>query len=357
MRRASRDPRAAALGCLLAAALTLSGPGRPGAAPAITVAVLDFDTSGAPALGPNGGIMAGELLAAALSARDGVHLVERTSLRRALEEQTLGLAGVVDPATAARVRRLVGAQVLVTGRVFSVANRLVVSVRAVDTETGHVEAVVAEGRPGDDLRALSGGVAEKIARLLSERGEALAPGRERARVADAGSDLARELAGTALPRVSIRVRETVLNVEEPHSVAADELIAFLIAANIEVRRAGEQGLPVELDEYLAKPEAPAGADVVILGKAAGRFGLRTGDLVSVKARVKLTAVDTATRRVLAVTETEAKEIDVAPHEAAVQAIVSATREASRDFVLKLVRAWNRKAPGGSADLREPAQDK
>jgi hypothetical protein len=73
--------------------------------------------------------------------------------------------------------------------------------------------------------------------------------------------------------------------------------------------------------------------------------------------VKLTAVDTATRRVLAVTETEAKEIDVAPHEAAVQAIVSATREASRDFVLKLVRAWNRKAPGGSADLREPAQDK
>jgi TolB-like protein len=321
------------------------------------VAVLDFDASGAPALGPNGGIVAGELLAAALSARDGVHLVERTSLRRALEEQTLGLAGVVDPATAARVRRLVGAQVLVTGRVFSVANRLDVSARAVDTETGHVEAVVAEGRPGDDLRALSGGVAEKIARLLSERGEALAPGRERARVADASSDLARELAGAALPRVSIRVRETVLHVEEPHSVAADELIAFLIAANIEVRRAGEQDLPVELDEYLAKPVAPAGADVVILGKAAGRFGLRTGDLVSVKARVTLTAVDTATRRVLAVTETEAKEIDVAPREAAVQAIVSATREASRDFVLKLVRAWNRKAPGGSADLREPAQDK
>ncbi len=358
MRRASRDRRAAALGCLLAAALTLWGPGRPQAAPAITVAVLDFDASGAPALGPNGGIMAGELLAAALSARDGVHLVERTALKGALEEQTLGLAGVVDSATAARVRRLIGAQVLVTGRVFSVGNRLVVSARAVGTETGHVEAVVAEGRPGDDLRLLSGGVADRIVRLLAERAEALVPGREQARVADAGSDLARELAGAALPRVSIRVRETVLNVEEPHSVAADELIAFFIATGIiEVRQAGGRDLSVELDEYLAKPMAPAEADVVILGKAAGQFGLRTGDLVSAKARVKLTAVDTATRRVLAVTETEAKEIDVAPREAAVQAIASATREASRDFVLRLVRAWNRKVPGGNADLRSPAQDK
>ena len=335
------------LGCLFAAALVLSGPGRPLAATAVTVAVLDFDASGAPALGPDGGVMAGEVVAAALSARDGIHLVERTALRRALEEQALGLAGVVDPATAARVRRMVGAQVLVTGRVFSVGNHLVASARAVGTETGHVEVVVAEGRPGDDLRALAGGVAEKVARLLSERGEAFGPGRERARVVEASSDLARELAGAALPRVSIRVRETVLNVEEPHSVAAEELVAFLIAARIEVRQVGEPGLPVELDEYLGKPEAAAGADVVILGKAAGQFGLRTGDLVSARARVKLTAVDTATRRVLAVTETEAKEIDVAPREAAVQAIASATREASRDFVLRLVRAWN----------RAPAQDK
>jgi hypothetical protein len=48
---------------------------------------------------------------------------------------------------------------------------------------------------------------------------------------------------------------------------------------------------------------------------------------------------------------------VSPREAAVQAIASATREASRDLVLRLVRAWNGKAPGGNADLRAPAQDK
>ena len=145
-----------------------------------------------------------------------------------------------------------------------------------------------------------------------------------------------------LPRVALRVRETVLNVEDQHSVAANELTALLLAANFEVRQVGETMLPLDLHEYLTKPVAPAGVDVIVLGNAVGEFGLRTGDLVSAKARVKLTAVDTSTRRVLAVSEMEAREIDVAPHAAALQAITAATREVARDFVAKLVRAWNRK---------------
>ena len=353
MNRDSRRRRAAALVCLLAA-LTLPGAGRAHAAEAITVAVLDFDTSGAPALGKDGGAIVGELLAAALSTRDGIRLVERTALKRAMEEQALGLSGIVDRATAARVRRLVGGQVLVTGRVFAVTNRLVVTVRAVGTETGHLEAAVAEGRPGEDLRALIGGVAEQIVRLLAERGDAFAPGRQEA--PDRVSALARGLAGMKLPRVAVRVRETVLNLEEQHSVAAGELTSLLLAANIEVRQVAETGLPVELDEYLSRPEAPAGVDVVVLGKAVAQFGLRTGDLVSAKARVKFTAVDTSARRVLAVSEIEAKEIDLVPREAALSAIARAARQVAPDFVLKLVRVWNRTPPGGNVGLSTPRPD-
>jgi TolB-like protein len=352
--RASRRGRAAALVGLLTA-LTLVAAGRVNAAEAITVAVLDFDTSGAPTLGKDGGVMAGDLLAAALSTRDGVRLVERTALKRAMEEQTLGLSGVVDSATAARVRRLVGAQVLVTGRVFAASNRLVVTVRAVGTETGHLEAVMLEGRPGDDIRALTGGVADKIARLLSDRKNAFASGRPE--TPDPGSALARGLAGMTRPRMVVRVRETVLNVEEPHSAAGSELTSILLAADIEVRQVGETSMPADLDEYLIKPEAPAGVDVVIFGRAVGQFGLRTGDLVSARARVKLTAINTSTRRVLAVSEMEAKEIDLVPREAAVQAITIATREVAQDFVLKVVLAWNRKPPAGNAGVRLPAQDK
>lgn len=200
MNRVSRRGRAAALAGLLTA-LTFVGPGRAHAAEAVTVAVLDFDTSGAPALGKDGGVMAGELLAAALSTRAGIRLVERTALKRAMEEQTLGLSGVVDPATAARVQRLVGAQVLVTGRVFAASNRLVVTARAVGIETGHLEAVVVEGRPGDDLRALTGAIADKIVRLLSDRGTAFTSGKPE--VPDPVSELARGLAGMSLPRLVV----------------------------------------------------------------------------------------------------------------------------------------------------------
>jgi hypothetical protein len=351
--RDSRRGGAAALACLLAG-LALAGAGRAHAAPAVTVAVLDLDAGGAPALGKDGGVLAGELLAAALSTRDGVRLVERAALRRAMEEQSLGLSGIVDPATAARVRRLAGAQVLLTGRVFAVSDRLVVTARAVGTETGHLEAVVAEGRPGDDLRTVIGAVAEKVARLLAERAESLAPTPRQA--PDSGSGLAQRLAGMRLPRIAVRVRESVLSVESEHSAAGAELTALLLAASVEVRREGGTGLPVGLDEYLRTPIAPAGADVVVLGEVVARFGLRTGDLVSAKARVRLTAVDTSTRRVLAMSEMEVKEIDVAPREAAVQAIVTATREVARDFVPKLVLAWNRKPQGDGAALRPPAPE-
>jgi len=352
--RASRRGSAAALVCLLVG-LTLAAVERARGAETIIVAVLDFDSTGAPALGKDGGALVGELLTAALSRRDGIRLVERAALRRAMEEQALGLSGIVDSATAARVRRLVGGQVLVTGRVFAVSNRLVITARIIGTETGHLEAVVTDGRPGDHLPALAGEVADRIGRLLSGRAEAFMPRRQPA--PDPTSELVRGMAGMALPRVAVRVRETVLDVEDRHSAAASELTSLLLAANFEVRQVGETVLPVELDEYLTKPRGVPDVDVVVLGRAVGQFGLRTGDLVSAKARVKFTAVDTSTRRVLAVSELEANQIDLAPREAALQAITTATREVARDFLPKLVLAWNRKPPSGGAGLRPLLQGK
>jgi len=329
-----------ALACFLVG-FSLGGVDRARGAEPMTLAVLDFDTAGTPALGPDGGVMLAELLSVALGAHDGLRLVERAALRRALDEQALGLSGMVDGATAARVRRLVGCQALVTGRVFAMSSRLVVTTRIIGTETGHLETVVTEGRPGDDPRVLAAAMADRIARLLAARGSAFAASQTSA--AGPAPELAKGVAGMALPRVALRVRETVLNIEDQHSAAANELTTVLLAANFDVRQVSDAALPVELDEYLRKPAAPDGIDVIVLGRAVGQFGLRTGDLVSAKARVKLTAVDTRTQRVLATAEMEAREIDVAARDAALHAISTATREIARVFVPKLVLAWNRKA--------------
>jgi Curli production assembly/transport component CsgG len=337
--RARRRGTAAAFVCLFVG-LALAGAERAGGAEAITLAVLDFDSTGAPALGKDGGVLLAELLAAALSNRAGIRLVERAVLRRVMEEQALALSGMVDGASAARVRQLVGSQVLVTGRVFAVSNRLVVTARVISAEAGHLEALAVDGGPGEDPRALAGRMAEEIGRRLSARTEAFVPRSPPAR--EPSADLLSGIAGMALPRVAVRVRETVLEIEGQHSVAASELTSLLLEASFEVRQVGDAAVPVEPDEYLTRSEAPVGVDVVVLGKAVGQFGLRTGDLVSAKARVKLTAVDTRARRVLAVAEAEAREIDLVPREAALQAISHATREVARDFVPRLVQAWNRK---------------
>lgn len=325
--------------------LVSAGPLR--AAEPIALAVLDFDTSGAPELrGPAGAGFA-DLLAVALSTREGVRLVEREALRQAIEEQVLGLSGAVDLATAARVRRLVGAQVLVTGRVFAASNRLVVTARAIGAETGHVEAVAAEGRGEADLRTLAEGIAEKIGRLLAARSSAFVASRPDPQ--ESSADLTKATAGRALPRVAIRMRETILNVDQQRSTAAHELASLLLASGVEVRHAAAEQLPVALDDYLEGPlpqgDALASVDVIIFGEAVGRFGLRTGDLVSASARVTLTAVDAKRRRVLAAADAERKGIDVVPHEAAIQAITGATRDSAQALLPKLVGAWNRRAHG------------
>jgi hypothetical protein len=268
-----------------------------------------------------------------------VRLVERDALRHALDEQALGLSGVVDQATAARVRRLAGVQVLVTGRVLAVANRLIVTARLIATETGYVEAVAVEGR--NDLPELARTLAERIGALLAQRGPALVAG---ARVTtDSGADLAQSVAGLALPRIQVHVRETVLDVEQQLSASASELSRLLLATNIDVRQAAATEAPLELDVYVSAPRAPVvDVDVIIFGTAVGRFGLRAGDLVSAKGIVKLTAVDAKSRRVLAVADAERKGIDVVPHEAAVQAITDATRASGGQLLSNLVRAWNRR---------------
>lgn len=342
MKRNRPSLKAAILTCLFGPTL-LVGVGQAQAAKPVSVAVLDFDTSRAKGLGDEGGEMLATLLSARLSAVEGVRLVERTTLQRALEEQALGLAGMVERQSAAQVGRLIGAQVLVTGRAFTISNKLLVTARLIGTETGHLHAVVKEGRGGGEITTLMEGLAKEIGRVLSERRAEFVPVVEEA---EDVTRLAHALSGMTLPRVVIRVRETILDVETKKSVAESELTFLLLAINLEVIQAADAELPAGLKEYLASPRTATtsldGVDVVIFGQATGEFGLRTGDLVSAKGQVKFTAVDANTKRVLAVSDTRQKGVDVAAQSAAVQAITEATREAARDLVPKLVRAWNRK---------------
>lgn len=67
----------------------------------VTVAVFDFDAR--EELGKDYGRDVAALLTAQLSGNPAVWTLERAELDRVLVEQSLGLSGLADPATAARV--------------------------------------------------------------------------------------------------------------------------------------------------------------------------------------------------------------------------------------------------------------
>jgi len=109
---------------------------RPGDSP--TLAVLGFSNlSPSARLQPMEAGFA-EILQANLGGLKDVKLVERSRLDAVLREQKLTLAGLVDPATAVKVGRLLGAQRLIFGSFIEIGPDLRIETRLVDVATASV---------------------------------------------------------------------------------------------------------------------------------------------------------------------------------------------------------------------------
>jgi TolB-like protein len=128
-----------------------------------TVAVLYFDYGG-----PSEELAVlrkglAQMLVTDLGAVEGARLVERDRLQEVLSELELGAAKKLDPATAAKVGRLLGARWLVMGGYFDLSGALRVDARVVEVETGRiVRSVGVTGTPGDFL-----GVEQQLATQLA----------------------------------------------------------------------------------------------------------------------------------------------------------------------------------------------
>lgn len=79
-----------------------------------------------------------QMLLTELAQNPALRVVERSQLRALLEEQDLVRAGHVDPSTAARIGRLVGARYVVTGAFMDVYGAFRLDGRIVDVETGEI---------------------------------------------------------------------------------------------------------------------------------------------------------------------------------------------------------------------------
>jgi len=134
------------------------------AVPAVAVADLSNHTGQArfDAAGPG----TASMIVTKLAQIDDMRVVERTQLQQVLKEIELSKGGAVDDATRVEAGRLIGADFIVMGTLFTVETGvLTVNMRIVDTETGEViRAADVSGAIGAD----GSGYFELVNRLVEE---------------------------------------------------------------------------------------------------------------------------------------------------------------------------------------------
>jgi TolB-like protein len=107
-----------------------------------------------------------QMLISDFSAVPEVRVVERARLKALFEEQKLGQSGKVDPATAARVGKLLGARFLVLGSFFDLKDVLRIDARVVEVETGRILRSVGSNGAADDFWTLEKNLAQKLGEVL-----------------------------------------------------------------------------------------------------------------------------------------------------------------------------------------------
>src|SRR2546422_1439802 len=104
------------------------------------------------------------LMISDLAANPAARVVEREELQKLLDEQNLGTAGRVDPQTAAKIGKLVGARYVVTGVFIDFYGDFRLDARLINVETSEIVKVESDRMQRDHLFDLIRTVATKLMR-------------------------------------------------------------------------------------------------------------------------------------------------------------------------------------------------
>lgn len=313
------------------------------AAPAdpVTVAIFDFESpsSSLRELGPQ----VADLLASGLSGRPGIRLVERAELKRVLAELGLGKTGIVAPEDAAEVGKVIGARILVIGRVFTIDSELMIVARTIGTETTRVFADSAQGTVSGPLAPVILELGEKVGdTIIAHQAELVPP---RVKEPDPVAELREQLAGKKLPRVWVKIEEEHISRPVIDPAAETEFILILRQCGFEVVEGGEKVLSDWARRYLKDssaevPRALEEVDLLIIGEAFSESGGRTGNLFIGKGRLEVRALDAETGKILAVNRRTETAVDLAETIAAKTALEAAARAIAVKIIPEMTENWS-----------------
>jgi hypothetical protein len=135
------------------------------------------------------------------------------------------------------------------------------------------------------------------------------------------ADLKKKLGGGKRPTVVIDVKERHVSQATVDPAAQTELALFCSEAGFQV---------------LERQEGKQKADVLITGEGFSEFAARHGNLVSVKARLEVKAVDRATGRLVAIDRHVSIGVDLSEQLAGKNALQDAAAELAGRILPKLV---------------------
>lgn len=287
--------------------------------PVYPMALFTFQERGTGARDVGGKV--GDLLYAKLGARAELHLVDREDLKKTLAEQELNLSGAVKTAEATKIGQLTGAKLLLTGTVVHVDKQLVLIAKIIGTETSRVVTTSVEGKVSDELSPLVDKLADKVAETIKEHAQQLVA--KEIKKIDRVATLKELLKKSKKPVVMITVKERHIGQVTIDPAAQTELSLLCKETGFEV-----------ID---AETAAAGKADVIISGEGMSEFAVRYGNLVSVKARVEVKAVERKTGRVLAADRQTAVVVDLTEQLAGKAALQQAAAVLGERLLPKLVK--------------------
>jgi hypothetical protein len=211
------------------------------------------------------------LLQVQLTIHSDAMLVERAELNEVFAEQELTLSDAVTPAQAAKVAQLTGAEVLVSGRVFAVQDRIHIVAKLISSSTSRVFGATAaydRGKPLDEAVAKLG---EDVAKILKDKAVDLRGG---ASIEEKiNTEVTALLKDKPAQKVYVNISEKIIQATVPDPAAQTEVARTLENAGWKI------------------VNSPEDADVIIRGEAFAETAVRRGNLWFTRARLELTVTN------------------------------------------------------------------
>ncbi len=285
----------------------------------LPVAIFSFQERGPGAKGL--GSKASDILFASVVSNPDIYLVDREDLEKNLAEQELNLSGMVSSGQAIQVGQLTGAKVIITGSVIEAGRTLYVVAKIIGTETSRVLGASVKGSTSDDYAKLVEQLSEKVAATLIESQDKLVA--KFMKTEDRIAGLNKKLGDIKRPSVTISVKERHVGQITIDPSAETELTLFCKETGFDV-----------IDPVSGNVKE---ADIIISGEGFSEFATRRGNLVSVKARLEVKAVDRDTGKIIATDRQSAVVVDLTEQIAGKRALQDAAATIAERFLPKLIK--------------------